>query len=391
MEVCGENYKIPVSIVRGGTSKGIIIEQANIFSEPESRDKIILGIFGSPDKRQIDGLGGADSLTSKLALVSKSNINGVDVNYTFGQVGIENANIDYSLTCGNLVAGVAVFAIDKGMVKITEPITEIIIYNTNTKKRIKVRLRVKDNKFLVEGSYTIDGVPGSGSKIDVEFLRPEGSITGKLFPFDYPSTYFSKNTKKINASIIDSGVLACFVNSSDIGLVGDEGPDDIDNNIKLLNNVKEIKSNILRPMSIAKDEKDLSNKIVNLPKFIFVSKPKDYYSPINGKFIKSTDIDLLARVITSGKLHKAFPITSGIATATAACIPGTIPYDIVNKNIEEKNTIRIGHPSGIMEININIKKANNNWIIERAIVGRTARIIMDGIAYVPLSRIKRNK
>jgi hypothetical protein len=144
-------------------------------------------------------------------------------------------------------------------------------------------------------------------------------------------------------------------------------------------------------MSIAKDEKDLSNKIVNLPKFIFVSKPKDYYSPINGKFIKSTDIDLLARVITSGKLHKAFPITSGIATATAACIPGTIPYDIVNKNIEEKNTIRIGHPSGIMEININIKKANNNWIIERAIVGRTARIIMDGIAYVPLSRIKRNK
>lgn len=389
MEVIGENYKIPISIVRGGTSKGIIIKQEDSFSEAMyDKDKMILGIFGSPDKRQIDGLGGADPLTSKLAIVSKSNLKGIDIDYTFVQVGIENDSVDYSLSCGNLVSGVSVFAIDSGMVKATEPITKVVIFNTNTKKKIIAQVKVKDGKALVHGNYSIDGVPGTGSLIELEFLRPEGSITGKLFPFKKPTFLLKEQKNTINISVVDSSVLACFVNSSDLGLTGDEGPKEIGSNFQIVSRIREIKKDILNSLSIAKDEEDFSKKIANLPKFIFVAKPKDYHSPINGKLIKASEVDLLARVITSDRLHKAFPITSGIATATAACIPGTIPYQIINKSLEEENIIRIGHPSGIMEVKINIEKRNNSWVIEKAIVGRTARIILDGFVYVPTSKLE---
>lgn len=389
MEVIGENYKIPISIVRGGTSKGIIIKQEDLFSESiYDKDKMILSIFGSPDKRQIDGLGGADPLTSKLAIVSRSELNGIDIDYTFAQVGIENASIDYSLSCGNLVSGVSIFAIDTGMVKATEPITKVVIFNTNTKKKIIAFVKVKDDKPLFQGNYSIDGVPGMGSKIELEFLRPEGAITGELLPFKNPKSLLKEQNNMISISLIDSGVLACFTNSSDLGLTGDEGPKEIDSNLHLVNRIKEIKKNILSSLSITKDEEDFSRKIANLPKFIFVAKPMDYRSPINGKLIKASEVDLLARVVTSDRLHKAFPITSGIATATAACIPGTIPNEIINKSLEKENVIRIGHPSGIMEVIITIEKYNDSWTIEKAIIGRTARIILDGFVYVPISKVE---
>lgn len=182
MEIIGESVKVLITIIRGGTSKGLFIKKEFLPSDATLRDRLILGIFGSPDKRQIDGLGGADPLTSKLAIISSSSIKGIDVNYTFAQVGIDKPVVDYSLTCGNLLAGVAVFAIDKGMVEAREPLTEVAIFNTNTKKKIKALVKVKKGKALIDGNFHIDGVAGTGSKIELEFLRPEGSITGRLFP-----------------------------------------------------------------------------------------------------------------------------------------------------------------------------------------------------------------
>ena len=392
MEVIGESVKVPVSIIRGGTSKGIFIKKEFLPSDAVLRDKLILGIFGSPDKRQIDGLGGADPLTSKLAIISSSSIKGVDIDYTFAQIGIDNANVDYSLTCGNLMAGVAVFAIDKGMVEANEPITEVVIFNTNTKKKIKALVKVKKGKALIEGNFHIDGVAGTGSKIDLKFLRPEGLITGKLFPFGKTSILLENG---INVTVEDAGVLACFVKASDIGLKGDEGPNEIDSNFSLLNKVKKIKAEILIALNMAKDEGEALKRFPNLPKFVFVSEPKDFYSPINGKLIKKSEIDLLARVITGGKLHKVFPVTSGIATAVATCIPGTILAEVIGNSVkkeeffEKEKRIRIGHPSGVMKVKINLRKQKNNWLIEKAVVGRTARIIMDGFVYVPLSKLKR--
>jgi len=392
MEVIGESIKVPVTIIRGGTSKGIFIKKEFLPSDTALRDKLILGIFGSPDKRQIDGLGGADPLTSKLAIISSSSIKGVDVNYTFAQVEIDKPVVDYSLTCGNLMAGVAVFAIDKGMVEVKEPITEVMIFNTNTNKKIKALVKVKNGKALIDGHLHIDGVAGTGSKIELEFLRPEGPITGKLFPFEKNSFLLGNG---INVTVGDAGVLACFMKASNIGLKGDEGPKEIDSNSLLLNKVKEIKAEILTALNMVKNKEEAFKKYPNLPKFVFVSEPKDFYSPINGKLIKKSEIDLLARVITGGKLHKAFPVTSGIATAVAACIPGTILAEVIGNSIkkgefiEKEKRIRIGHPSGVMKVKINLRKQKNNWLIEKAVVGRTARIIMDGIAYVPLSKLKR--
>ena len=200
------------TIMRGGTSKGIFLMEEDLPRDPELRDRIILAIFGSPDIRQIDGLGGADSLTSKLALIAPSKESGRDVNYTFGAVGIDKPFVDYSANCGNISSAVGPFAIDRGLVKPEEPFTTVRIFNTNTQKMICAKVPVKKGKVISEGDYAIDGVPGTGAKIELSFMDPGGAKTGRLFPTGNAGRSCDRlREKDFHLTIVDAGNPTAFV------------------------------------------------------------------------------------------------------------------------------------------------------------------------------------
>ncbi|MCS7233744.1 MAG: 3-methylitaconate isomerase [Synergistetes bacterium] len=371
--------KIPVTIIRGGTSKGIYIMRKDLPEDETLMKKIILGIFGSPDVRQIDGLGGADIVTSKVAIIDKSDKEEIDVYYKFGQVGIKEPVVDFSLSCGNLVSGVGVFALLKGFKKAEEPFTMVNVYDVNIRKHVRIKVPVKDGMPYYDGDFYIDGVPFPGARIDVTFLNPAGSITGKLLPTGKVRDVLSNG---IEYSLVDAGVLGMFVKASDLGLTGKEGPGDIDNNIGLLNLINDMRGEVLVNIGMAPDKKTALARYQYLPKFIVVAPPSDFISPINGKRVKKEECSLLARVITGNKLHKAFPVTSSISLAAAFGLEGSIVNEVAVSREEGK--VFIGHPSGVIDLSF---KKSSDGEIEEVTIGRTARLIMEGIVYVPESRI----
>jgi len=371
--------KVPVAIIRGGTSKGIYIMKRDLPDDEELMKRVILGIFGSPDIRQIDGLGGADILTSKVAIVEPSESAGIDVNYKFGQVGIKDAVVDFSLSCGNLLSGVGVFAILRGLKVAEEPFTTVNVFDVNIRKQVRIKLPVEDGMPCVNGDFYIDGVPFPGARIDVTFLNPGGSITGKLLPTGRSRDLLRNG---IECSIVDAGVLAMFIKASDIGLTGKEGPKDIDNDQRLLSLVNDLRAECLVKIGLAPDRETALKRFPYLPKFIVVAPPSDFVSPINGRVVKEKDFNVLARVITGNRLHKAFPVTSSIALAAAASLRDSVVEEVAA--LYEPGKVLIGHPSGVIDVSY---KASEWGGVEEVTIGRTARVLMDGVAYVPESRV----
>ena len=235
---------IPVkcSIVRGGTSKGIFIMENELPRDPELRDKYILEIFGSPDVRQIDGLGGADVLTSKLAIIGPSSREDADVDYTFGQVSFVEPKIDYKSNCGNISAGVAPFAINNGIVKAVEPYTTVRIHQVNTDTIINAKVEVRDGKAAVDGDFHIDGVPTLGSTIELDFSDSVGGITGKLLPTDnVVDTIVTDDGKSYEVSVVDAGIPTVFIEAKSLDMSGIETPQQIEGNAALMTKIEEIR------------------------------------------------------------------------------------------------------------------------------------------------------
>jgi len=375
-------HKIPCAIIRGGTSKGVYIQEKYLPKDGRIRDQVILSIFGSPDPRQIDGLGGADPLTSKLAIIGPSNHFNADVNYTFAQVGIETGSVTYSLNCGNISSGVGPFAIDEGLVKATEPITTVCIFNTNTKKLIISEVPVKNGKAATEGEFKIDGVPGSGPEITLRFINPTGGITGRLLPTGNVVDMISlPDGRQIEVSIVDAGNLYVFIQSQDLGLKGTEAPKEIDNQKIIIDTLEQIRDLVTK--IIANKGPDKNNLS---PKLAFVNRPLDYKTEQENKEIKKENIDLTSRIITSKRMHKAYALTGAIATVAAVLLEGSVVNRVVNKNRKFNNLIRIGHPAGIIEAKTEYKMTKQKLILKSISIKRTARRIMDGVAYVPENR-----
>lgn len=235
---------IPVkcSIVRGGTSKGIFIMENELPRDPELRDKYILEIFGSPDVRQIDGLGGADVLTSKLAIIGPSSREDADVDYTFGQVSFVEPKIDYKSNCGNISAGVAPFAINNGIVKAVEPYTTVRIHQVNTDTIINAKVEVRDGKAAVDGDFHIDGVPTLSSTIELDFSDSVGGITGKLLPTDnVVDTIVTDDGKSYEVSVVDAGIPTVFIEAKSLDMSGIETPQQIEGNAALMTKIEEIR------------------------------------------------------------------------------------------------------------------------------------------------------
>ncbi len=378
-----EDERIKAAIIRGGTSKGVYLMANDLPKDPRIRDEVILNIFGSPDVRQINGLGGADPLTSKLAIIKPSTREDADIDYTFGYVGIDSAYVDYSGNCGNISSGVGPFAVDEGLVPAVEPMTKVKIYNTNTKKVIEAEVPVKNGRSVSEGDYVINGVPGTGAKILLNFLDSGGSKTGKLLPTGKTTNeIIIKDGRRLTVSIVDAATPAIFVRAVDLGFTGTELPNDAQK-IELLEVMEEIRCIGAEMIGLAKSRDTATEETPAVPKVVLVADSSDYKT-IDGQVILSNKIDLVARTKALAVMHKAFAVTGGICTATAALIKGTVVNDVIGQQAVESGTVRIGHPSGVLDFSIElIQRSDGEIHLEKAAVARTSRRIMDGYVYIP--------
>jgi 2-methylaconitate cis-trans-isomerase PrpF len=376
-----EFERIRAAIIRGGTSKGVYLLAGDLPKDPAVRDRVILAIFGSPDPRQINGLGGADPLTSKVAVIARSTRADADVDYTFGYVGIDKAIVDYDGNCGNISQGVGPFAVDEGLVPVTEPITSVRIFNTNTTKVIEVAVPVKDGKAVTEGGFFINGVPGTGAKIVLNFVNSGGSKTGKLLPTgNVVDTMELNNGHAIRVSLVDAANPAVFVQAVEIGFSGRELPKDTAANPKILEIMEEIRAKGAVMMGLASSPDKVGPTV---PKVAFVAPPQEYETS-TGKTVAASDCDLLARTKALAVMHKAYAVTGGICVSAAAMIEGTVVNAVVGPQAKASGTVRLGHPSGVSNFLITVvKKPSGEFELTQSGVAGTARRIMDGYVYVP--------
>jgi len=374
--------KLPCAIYRGGTSKPIFFLEKDLPQDPGWRDRVILSAFGSPDTRQIDGLGGADPLTSKVAYIAPTTIPDADVNYTFGYVGITAPVIDYTGNCGNSSAAVGPFALLRGLIEPKEPMTKVRIFNTNTRKIIVAEFSVRNGAFQADGDFRIDGVPGTGSKILLDFLDSGGSVTGKLLPTGKVKEKIKTPTLgTLTVSMVDAANPFIFIRGEDLGLRGGESADEIAGNSALLNKCEEIRSVAAEIMGIAKID-EATRLSPGVPKIALVSPPTAYRTPV-GK-VAASEVDVVARMTALQKLHKTYAVTGAVCLGAAAKIEGTVVNEVFGGGRPKASTsVRIGHPSGTIQVEIELVKENGHLILAKAALSRTARLLMDGFVHLP--------
>ncbi len=375
-----EQIRIRCALIRGGTSKGVYILENDLPQDSDERNMVILKIFGSPDIRQIDGLGGADPLTSKLAIIGPPTRPDADVDYTFGQVSINDLHIDYSGNCGNISAGVGPFAIDEGFIIAKQPATKVRIHNKNTGKLIIAEVEVIDGKAKVSGDYQIDGVPGKGSQINLDFADAAGAVTGNILPTgNVIDNIVLDGKRKIEVSIVDVGNPMVFVRAKDLDLSGVETPKEIDSNKYVCALLEMIRGNAAVIIGMARDLAEATKYSPAFPMIACVSPSQDYYNFLSGSTILEEEVDLVSRMMFMQVMHKTYAGTATICTGAAARIKGTIVEEVCSSRSE---TIRIGHPAGVIPVEVEAWEKEGDWKLNRAAFGRTARRIMDGYVYI---------
>lgn len=383
-----EVVSVNCSIVRGGTSKGIFILENELPQDPVLRDKYVLEIFGSPDVRQIDGLGGADVLTSKLAIIGPSSREDADVDYTFGQVSFVDAKVDYKSNCGNISAGVGPFAIDHGLVKPVEPYTTVRIHQVNTDTIINAKVEVKDGRAVIEGDLHIDGVPTLGSTIELDFSDSVGSITGKLLPTgNVTDTVTTSDGASYEVSVVDAAIPTVFIKAESLGMDGTETPAQIEGNGELMARIEEIRGRCAQMIGLTDDWKLSTQKCPYAPFFAVVSPSKAYHT-FDGKDVAGEEIDLVSRLLFMQKMHKTHPVTGTVCMSTAARVPGSIVHQVLSERGKQNRKIIIGHPAGVIPVVSELEVENGAYHLKTAAILRTARTIMDGQVYVRKSRIQ---
>jgi probable AcnD-accessory protein PrpF len=376
-------HKIPAVFYRGGTSKGVFFHTADLPPAGPERDAILLAVTGSPDAygKQIDGMGGATSSTSKVVLISKSDRPGCDIDYLFGHVDIERPVIDWSGNCGNLLSAVGPFAIEEGLVPAVEGKTIVRIWQANLGERMHAQVPVKGGLPEVNGKFKIDGVSMPGAEIVIEYLDAGGGgnplPTGKVVDvLDVPGL------GKIEATLVNAGNATIFVRAADIGFKGTELQPDVNNNPELLAKLEAIRSTGAVAMGMAKTREEATAKRPGTPKVSFVAPPAAYTSS-SGVRVEANEIDCLARIVSMGKLHHAFTGTGSVSVAVAAAIPGSIVNQAVGRIPAQTTQTRMGHPSGTMAVGAVLSENKQGMKVEKAVMSRSARRLMSGWVHVP--------
>lgn len=376
--------RIPAVFMRGGTSKGIFFHENHLPEDPEIRDRVILTAFGSPDpnRRQIDGLGGAVSTTSKVAIISRSVDPAYDVVYNFGQVSIDRPLVDYKGNCGNISSAVGPFAVDEGLVPAVSPVTTVRIHQKNTDKLIVAEVPVKNGRYNEEGDYAISGVPGTGGKIILHFTDPGGAVTGRLLPTGNPiDTLDVPGTGSVELTIIDAANPVVLLPAEQIGLSGTE-IEEFDSNPEIKKKLEAIRCTAAVVIGLTKTPEEATRSSQAVPKIACVSAPQDY-TALNGLKVKAERIDLTVRIMSMGTLHRSIAVSGAIASAGAAMIEKTVAFKLKGQSGSGGTAINIGHPGGVLDVAAAIEiRAGEPYYVEGA-VGRTARRLMEGYALVP--------
>jgi 2-methylaconitate cis-trans-isomerase PrpF len=376
--------KIPAVFMRGGTSKALFFHENHLPKDPMIRDRVIQAAYGSPDpdRRQIDGIGGAVSTTSKAAIISRSEDPNFDVVYNFGQVAIDRPMVDYKGNCGNISSAVGPFAVDEGLVKIEEPVTRVRIFQKNTEKLIIAEVPVRAGVFDEAGDYSIAGVPGSGSKITLRFSDPGGSVTGRLFPTGNPVDILDvPEVGRIKLTIMDAANPVVMVPAKDIGLTGTE-IDKIESSESIKAKLEAIRCWVAVKIGLAETPQEASLLSQAVPKIACVA-PSQKYKTLGGRTVETNEIDLVARIMSMGTLHKSFAVSGAISTVGAAMTEGTVVHEMLNPEAGNKKTLHIGHPGGIIEVGAKIEKKGKHIEYKEAVLARTARRLMEGYVLVP--------
>ncbi|MDR3591610.1 MAG: PrpF domain-containing protein [Negativicutes bacterium] len=369
------------AIVRGGTSKGVFIMKNELPRDPAKRDAVIRAIYGSPDVRQIDGLGGADVLTSKLAIISPSTREDADVDYTFGQVSFETDFVDYGGNCGNISSAVGPFAIDEGLVEPVEPVTTVRIHLTNSNNILIAEVPVKDGKAMVEGDFAIDGCPGTGAKITLDWSDVTGGVTGRLLPTGNAKDVIEVDGVKYTVSIVDAGNPVVFIHAGDLKMKGTESPAEIEANKPLMETIEKIRGQATVMCGMVDKPEEAKFKSPYAPFFAIVSPPADYRT-ISGGEVKAGNVDLVSRLLFMLKMHKTYPVTGTVATGAAVRVPGSVAWEVLREEAKSRVTVNIGHPGGIIPVEAEGGTVDGQVKVTRLGVYRTARRIMDGHVYV---------
>ena len=368
--------KYPCVYMRGGTSKAVFFHEKDLPEDKSGWDEIFLKVMGTPDVKQIDGMGGTVSSTSKIAVISPSDRQDVDVNYTFRQVDIVIPRVDGSANCGNISSAVGPFAIDEGLVPAVEPITVVRILNTNTNKIIEEHVRVENGRAMVHGDEAIKGVPGTGSRIDMYFEDPAGSRTGKLFPTGQKKEIFDvPGYGPAEVTVLDCSNPMVFIKASDLGITGTELVE-LNQNKDVMEHIECIRGMAAVKCGFVENWEEARTKSTSAPKVSIVSAPQDYVD-MDGNQVKAEDMDICVRAVSVGALHKAYPMTVAVGTGSAARIAGTIVSEIA-VNDKGADVVRLGHSSGITDVDVKMDGEN----VLKGGVTRTARRIMDGYVYI---------
>lgn len=369
------------TIMRGGTSKGIFLRDADLPADAAERQRVILDIFGSPDRRQIDGLGGADPLTSKLAIIGESHDPEHDVVYTFGQVEIDEANIDWKSLCGNITAAVGLYAVQNGMVAAVAPLTTVRVFNTNLQRVLRVEVPVSGGEPVEAGSFRVPGVPGSGARIDIDFSQTAGAACGALLPTGNPVDRIEvEGVGSIEMSLVDTGNAHVFVRAADVGMTGTETAAEIDGNAELLARLERIRDAAAYRMGMSSGIGCARAETPATPILGVVSAPADYWNDIGQATVRAEDVDLVSRLQFMQRTHKTYAGTSTACTGVASKIPGTLVHQVSRQSNRE--AVRIGHPAGVIETESVIEEGEAGAVVSRATLGRTARRIMEGRVFL---------
>ena len=385
--------KVPATYIRGGTSKGVFFRLQDLPASAQqpgaARDALLMRVIGSPDPygKQIDGMGGATSSTSKTVIVSKSSQPDHDVDYLFGQVSIDKAFVDWSGNCGNLSAAVGPFAISNGLVDPArvpkDGIATIRIWQANISKTIIAHVPVTNGEVQETGDFELDGVTFPAAEVQLEFMDPaaeEEGAGGSMFPTgNLIDDLEVPGVGTLKATMINAGIPTIFVNADAIGYTGTELQDAINGDAKALAMFETIRAYGAVRMGLIKEIGEAAKR-QHTPKVAFVAPPKDYVSS-SGKAVQAADVDLLVRALSMGKLHHAMMGTAAVAIGTAAAIPGTLVNLAAGGG--ERNAVRFGHPSGTLRVGAEAALVDGEWSVKKAIMSRSARVLMEGWVRVP--------
>ena len=389
---CAPQIKIAATYMRGGTSKGVFFKLDDLPVEAQVpgkiRDQLLLRVIGSPDPygKQIDGMGGATSSTSKTVILAKSSQPEHDVDYLFGQVAIDQPFVDWSGNCGNLTAAVGAFAISQGLVdadKIPENgLCTVRIWQKNIQKTIIAHVPISNGQVQETGDFELDGVTFPAAEVQIEFLDPadDGEEGGAMFPTgNVVDTFVVPDVGTFQATFINAGIPTIFLNADEIGYSGTELQDDINSNLEALARFEKIRAYGAKQMGLIDDVAEAAKR-QHTPKIAFVARPQNYTAS-SGKNIQAEDVDLLVRALSMGKLHHAMMGTAAVAIGTAAAVPGTLVNLAAGGG--EREAVRFGHPSGTLRVGAQAVQENGQWQVKKAVMSRSARVLMEGWVRVP--------